>query len=103
MVKDEERGMEGRRHSKQRGTRRERQGWRVNVEGPFSTTGYGSAVKSWGFLQEVSCCAGSEVCWKSPLVRIANLLLQLEAARLLPKPKCIAACKWMGSLCEGTI
>lgn len=48
-------------------------------------------------------CVGSEVCWKSPLVCIANLLLQLEAARLLSKPKCIAACKWMGSLCEGTI
>lgn len=48
-------------------------------------------------------CVGSEVCWKSPLVCIANLLLQLEAARLLSKPKCIAARKWMGSLCEGTI
>lgn len=83
--------------------RQERQGWRVEVEGPFSSTGYGSAVESWGFLQEVSWCVGSEVCWKSPLVRIANLLLQLEAARLLSRPKCIAARKWMGSLCEGTI
>lgn len=46
--------------------RQERQGWRVEVEGPFSSTGYGSAVESWGFLREVSWCVWVQRCAGSP-------------------------------------